>query len=160
MKAMKAYERVRLARANGRPTGRDYISHLFSDFTELHGDRRYADDPAVIAGVGRLLGRPVTVIAIEKGYGAKERTQRNFGAPNPEGYRKALRLMKQSEKYIHPYATAMKWCKDNAIFDGKYKPDHRVTALPEGYFDKTDDLTRRGIYKAYKMQNAECRMQN
>ncbi len=97
-----AYERVKLARDNNRPTGLDYIKHIFKGFIELHGDRRYADDPAIVAGIARLDGTPVTVIAIEKGHTAKERTFRNFGAPNPEGYRKALRLMKQAEKFGRP----------------------------------------------------------
>ena len=96
------YERVKLARDNSRPTGLDYIKHLFKGFIELHGDRRYADDPAIVGGIARLNGCPVTVIAIEKGHTAKERTYRNFGAPHPEGYRKALRLMKQAEKFGRP----------------------------------------------------------
>lgn len=97
-----AYERVKLARDNNRPTGLDYIKHIFKGFIEMHGDRRYADDPAIVAGIAQLDGTPVTVIAIEKGHTAKERTFRNFGAPNPEGYRKALRLMKQAEKFGRP----------------------------------------------------------
>lgn len=97
-----AYERVKLARGSKRPTGLDYIKNLFSDFIELHGDRRYADDHAVVGGIARLQGCPVTVIAIEKGHTAKERAYRNFGAPQPEGYRKALRLMKQAEKFGRP----------------------------------------------------------
>lgn len=96
------YAVVKLARDNGRPTGRDYVSHIFKDFIELHGDRRYGDDPAVIGGIGTLDGMTVTVIAIEKGHTARERAQCNFGAPNPEGYRKALRLMKQAEKFGRP----------------------------------------------------------
>ena len=98
----EAYKRVRTARNNDRPTGQDYIRNIFRGFIELHGDRRYADDPAVIGGIARLDGSPVTVIAIEKGRTAKERACRNFGAPNPEGYRKALRLMKQAEKFGRP----------------------------------------------------------
>lgn len=100
--AVKPYERVKLARAADRPTGFDYIKNIFTSFFEFHGDRRFADDPAIVGGVGRLNGVPVTVIAIEKGHTAKERAQRNFGAPNPEGYRKALRLMKQAEKFVRP----------------------------------------------------------
>ena len=96
------YERVKLARDNNRPTGLDYIRNIFKGFIEFHGDRRYADDPAIVGGIARLDGKPVTVIAIEKGHTAKERTYRNFGAPNPEGYRKALRLMKQAEKFGRP----------------------------------------------------------
>lgn len=97
-----AYERVKLARNNNRPTGLDYIKNIFNGFIEFHGDRRYADDPAIVGGIAKLNGNPVTVIAIEKGHTAKERTYRNFGAPNPEGYRKALRLMKQAEKFGRP----------------------------------------------------------
>lgn len=97
-----AYDRVKLARDNNRPTGLDYIKHVFKNFIELHGDRRFGDDPAIVGGLARLNGMPVTVIAIEKGHTAKERAMRNFGAPNPEGYRKALRLMKQAEKFGRP----------------------------------------------------------
>ena len=96
------YERVKLARDCKRPTGLDYINNIFKGFTEFHGDRRYADDPAIVGGIARLDDQPVTVIAIEKGHTAKERTLRNFGAPQPEGYRKALRLMKQAEKFGRP----------------------------------------------------------
>lgn len=96
------YDRVKLAREGSRPTGLDYIRSIFKGFIEFHGDRRYADDPAIVGGIARLNGDPVTVIAIEKGHTAKERTYRNFGAPHPEGYRKALRLMKQAEKFGRP----------------------------------------------------------
>ena len=81
------YAVVKLARDSQRPTGLNYIQNIFTDFVELHGDRRYADDPAVIGGVARLGSLSVTVIAIEKGRTAKERSFRNFGAPHPEGYR-------------------------------------------------------------------------
>lgn len=96
------YDRVKLARSGGRPTGMDYIQQIFQGFIELHGDRRFADDPAIVGGVARLEGQPVTVLAMEKGHTAKERARRNFGAPHPEGYRKALRLMKQAEKFGRP----------------------------------------------------------
>ncbi len=96
------YDRVKLARQSGRPTGLDYIRNIFKGFIELHGDRRYGDDPAIVGGLARLKGSPVTVIAIEKGHTARERSYRNFGAPHPEGYRKALRLMKQAEKFGRP----------------------------------------------------------
>ncbi len=98
----KAYDKVKVARSNNRPTGKDFIDNMFSDFIELHGDRRYADDPAIVGGVAYLGKMPVTVIAIEKGHGARERMKRNFGAPNPEGYRKALRLMAQAQKFRRP----------------------------------------------------------
>ena len=97
-----AYDRVKLARDSKRPTGLDYIRNIFKGFTEFHGDRRFGDDPAIVGGIARLNGSPVTVIAIEKGHTAKERSRRNFGAPHPEGYRKALRLMKQAEKFGRP----------------------------------------------------------
>lgn len=99
---MSAYEKVLLARAKGRPTGLSYIQHIFEDFIELHGDRRFADDPAVVGGIATLGGRPVTVVAMEKGSDMKDKVRRNFGAPNPEGYRKALRLMEQAEKFHRP----------------------------------------------------------
>ena len=97
-----AYERVRIARGAKRPTGIDYLQNVFHGFFELHGDRRYADDPAIVGGQAYLGATPVTVIAIEKGHTAKERVQRGFGAPQPEGYRKALRLMRQAEKFHRP----------------------------------------------------------
>ncbi|MGE4353150.1 MAG: acetyl-CoA carboxylase carboxyltransferase subunit alpha [Oscillospiraceae bacterium] len=97
-----AFDKVKIARSNNRPTGKDYIENIFTDFIEMHGDRRFADDPAIVGGLACLGKRPVTVIAIEKGHNARERMMRNFGAPNPEGYRKALRLMKQAEKFSRP----------------------------------------------------------
>ena len=100
-----AYERVKLARDSKRPTGLDYIKNIFNGFIEFHGDRRYADDPAIVGGIAKLNTIPVTIIAIEKGHTAKERTYRNFGMPQPEGYRKALRLMKQAEKFGRPVVT-------------------------------------------------------
>lgn len=102
MTTITPYERVKTARSSKRPTGLDYINNIFTDFIELHGDRRYADDSAMIGGVAYLVDTPVTVIAIEKGHTAKERNDRNFGNPHPEGYRKALRLMKQAEKFSRP----------------------------------------------------------
>ena len=97
-----AYDCVKIVRGNDRPTSIDLIKGMFTEFVELHGDRRYADDAAVIGGVGYLGERPVTVIGIEKGHTVKERAFRRFGAPMPEGYRKALRLMKQAEKFGRP----------------------------------------------------------
>ena len=99
---MSAYDKVMLARSKGRPTGTSFIENVFDSFIELHGDRRFGDDPAVVGGIATLDGMPVTVIAIEKGIDTKERLKRNFGMPNPEGYRKALRLMKQAEKFRRP----------------------------------------------------------
>ncbi|MCE5342072.1 MAG: acetyl-CoA carboxylase carboxyl transferase subunit alpha [Eubacteriales bacterium] len=97
-----AYERVQAARRKGRPTADYYMQRLFTDFLEMHGDRRYGDDPAIVAGVGRLTGRPVTVIALEKGVTTEEKISRNFGSAHPEGYRKALRQMKLAEKFRRP----------------------------------------------------------
>ncbi len=99
---MTAYDKVQLARAAGRPTGKDYIKNIFENFIEFHGDRRFGDDKAVIGGVATLYGFPVTVIALEKGASTKEKIERNFGSAHPEGYRKALRLMKQAEKFHRP----------------------------------------------------------
>ena len=99
---MGAYEKLKITRSAGRPTGVTFIRNIFEDFFELHGDRRFADDNAIVGGLATLNGKPVTVIAIEKGRELKEKIQRNFGAPNPEGYRKALRLMKQAEKFGRP----------------------------------------------------------
>ena len=100
--SQNAYEIVKTARSNRRPTGLDFVRGLTEEFFELHGDRRYGDDAAIVGGVARLQGRPITVIAIEKGHSVKERMLRSFGAPQPEGYRKALRLMKQAEKFRRP----------------------------------------------------------
>ena len=100
-----AYEKVQLARGKGRATGLSFIQNIFTDFIELHGDRRFADDPAIVAGIAKLGGRTVTVIAIEKGGDTRDKVYRNFGSPNPEGYRKALRLMKQAEKFDRPIIT-------------------------------------------------------
>lgn len=97
-----AYEKVKAARAKGRPTGLSYVNEIFDCFLEMHGDRRFADDPAIVGGIARLGSLPVTVLAMEKGSDTKDKIRRNFGMPNPEGYRKALRLMKQAEKFNRP----------------------------------------------------------
>ncbi|MCL2046839.1 MAG: acetyl-CoA carboxylase carboxyltransferase subunit alpha [Oscillospiraceae bacterium] len=97
-----AYEQVVATRSQERLTGLDFINGLFTDFIELHGDRRFADDPAIVGGLAYLGDIPITVIATEKGRDTKSRIKRNFGTPNPEGYRKALRLMKQAEKFNRP----------------------------------------------------------
>ena len=99
---MSAFDILQAARAPQRPTGRDFISRLTEDFIELHGDRSFGDDGAVIGGIGRVGGEAVTVIALEKGHDTGERVERNFGSAHPEGYRKALRLMKQAEKFGRP----------------------------------------------------------
>ena len=99
------WDRVQLARHMDRPTTLDYIPHLFTDFLEMHGDRLYGDDEAIVAGVANFHGRPVTIIGEQRGRDTKENLRRNFGMPHPEGYRKALRLMKQAEKFNRPVIT-------------------------------------------------------
>lgn len=96
---LEAWERVQISRKNDRPVGSDYITSLFDDFIELHGDRGYGDDHAVIGGIASFCGQPVTVIAQAKGSNTKENIDRNFGMPSPEGYRKALRLIREAEKF-------------------------------------------------------------
>ncbi|MBL6986156.1 MAG: acetyl-CoA carboxylase carboxyl transferase subunit alpha [Methylobacter sp.] len=91
-----------LSRHPGRPYTLDYVEHVFTDFHELHGDRAYADDPAIICGLARLEGQPVMVIGHQKGRDTKEKIYRNFGMPRPEGYRKALRMMKMAERFKMP----------------------------------------------------------
>lgn len=99
---MSAYEKVTAARAKGRATAVDYIREIFTEFCEMHGDRRFGDDRSIIAGIARLNRTPVTVIGIEKGRNIKERGLRNSGSAHPEGYRKALRQMKLAEKFGRP----------------------------------------------------------
>lgn len=96
------WERVQISREKDRPVGQDYLKQLFPDFMEFHGDRTFGDDKAVIGGIARFHGRPVTVIVQSKGKSTKENLERHFGMPSPEGYRKALRLMKQAEKFQRP----------------------------------------------------------
>ena len=98
-------ERVQLARHDRRPYALDYIERIFTDFRELHGDRSYRDDPAIIGGIAKLDERPVMVIAHQKGRHLRERQARNFGMPKPDGYRKALRLMRMAEKFSRPILT-------------------------------------------------------
>lgn len=99
---MKPYEKVQAARKGDRPLGGYYINRMIDNFVELHGDRRFGDDGAIIGGIGYINGKPVTVIGMERGTTVEERMQRNFGYPSPEGYRKALRLMKEAEKFRRP----------------------------------------------------------
>ena len=100
---MTAWDRVQLSRKKDRPVASAYIDQLFTDFHELHGDRLYkAIDAAIIGGIARFHGRPVTVVVQQKGRATKENISRNFGMPKPEGYRKALRLMKRAEKFHRP----------------------------------------------------------
>ena len=99
---LTAWDRVQISRKIDRPSGSDYIEALFTDFIEFHGDRNYGDDKAIIGGIAKFHGKPVTVIVQEKGTNTKENIAHNFGMPMPEGYRKALRLMKQAEKFQRP----------------------------------------------------------
>lgn len=103
--APTAMDRVRLARHPDRPYTLDYIARLFEDFVELHGDRKFADDPAIVAGFGRFRGQAVAVIGHQKGRTMRDRQYRNFGMPKPEGYRKALRVMQLAEKFNRPIVT-------------------------------------------------------
>lgn len=100
-----AHEIVQLARAKERLTALDYFERIFDNYQEFHGDRLFADDEAVVGGVALLDDKPVTVIGIQKGRNLPENLKRNFGSPHPEGYRKALRLMKQAEKFNRPVIT-------------------------------------------------------
>jgi acetyl-CoA carboxylase carboxyl transferase subunit alpha len=102
---LSPWERVKLARHEDRPYTLDYIELIFTGFTELHGDRRFADDPAIVAGFARLNGEHCVVVGHQKGRTMKQRKQRNFGMPKPEGYRKALRVMKLAEKFHRPVFT-------------------------------------------------------
>ena len=101
-RSLTPYQRVQVARHPRRPYALDYINALFTDFLELHGDRLYRDDPAIVGGIGRLNGRSVVVISQQKGRDIKENLKRNFGMPHPEGYRKALRLMQLAERFHIP----------------------------------------------------------
>ncbi|MCR4780194.1 MAG: acetyl-CoA carboxylase carboxyltransferase subunit alpha [Ruminiclostridium sp.] len=102
MNDLTATERLAVIHMKGRPTVRDYIPALFGNFLELHGDRHYGDDAAIIGGVGTFRDRPVTIIAQVKGRNLEENKRSNFSMPHPEGYRKALRLAKQAEKFHRP----------------------------------------------------------
>ena len=102
---LQPWQISQLSRHPMRPYTLDYIKSILTDFTELHGDRLFADDPAIIGGIGRLEGRPVMVIGQQKGRDTKEKIRRNFGMPQPEGYRKALRLMKMAERFKLPILT-------------------------------------------------------
>ena len=103
--SLKPPQISQLARHPKRPYTLDYINHIFTDFEELHGDRMYSDDAALVGGLARLEGRPVMVIGHQKGRDTKEKVRRNFGMPRPEGYRKALRLMQMAERFKLPVVT-------------------------------------------------------
>jgi acetyl-CoA carboxylase carboxyl transferase subunit alpha len=102
---LSAWERTELARHPMRPHFLDYVERIFPDFSEIHGDRGFGDDPAIVAGMARFNGREVMVIGTQKGRETKQRIYRNFGQPNPEGYRKALRIMRFAEKWHRPVIT-------------------------------------------------------
>ncbi len=103
--SLNAWQISQLARHPQRPYTLDYLDRIFTDFEELHGDRAFADDPAIVGGLARLDGRPVMVIGHQKGRDTREKVQRNFGMPRPEGYRKALRLMQMAERFRLPVLT-------------------------------------------------------
>jgi acetyl-CoA carboxylase alpha subunit len=98
-KKITAWERVEIARNPKRKTSRDYINEIFDNFIELHGDRNFKDDKAIVCGLGKIKEQNFTIIAEQKGRTTKENIERNFGMPNPESYRKAIRFMKQAEKF-------------------------------------------------------------
>jgi acetyl-CoA carboxylase carboxyl transferase subunit alpha len=102
-----AWRRVKLARHPQRPHSLDYIGRLFTDFQEIHGDRSFGDDPAIVAGLAQFEGRPVMVVAEQKGRDTKQKLYRNFGMPKPEGYRKALRIMQIAGKFGRPIITML-----------------------------------------------------
>ena len=105
VRKMDAWSRTELARHPQRPYTLDYIQHMFTDFSEIHGDRAYSDDPAMICGMARFHGEEVLVIGTQKGRDTKQKVYRNFGMPNPEGYRKAMRAMQMAEKFGRPIIT-------------------------------------------------------
>ena len=105
MSKITAWDKVTLARELGRPKAIDYINNIFQEFVELHGDRYFGDDKSIVGGIALLEKIPVTVIGEQKGKNVRENMERNFGMPEPEGYRKALRLMKQAEKFKRPIIT-------------------------------------------------------
>ncbi|MFP7737483.1 acetyl-CoA carboxylase carboxyl transferase subunit alpha [Priestia aryabhattai] len=102
---MTPWDRIQVSRHFNRPTTLDYINEIFTDFYEMHGDRTYGDDPAIVGGIGRFENYPVTIIGHQRGKDTKDNIYRNFGMPHPEGYRKAIRLMKQAEKFKRPIIT-------------------------------------------------------
>ena len=107
MAKISAWDRVKIAREPDRPTALDYISYIFDEFIELHGDRYFRDDKAMVCGLGNIGEQNYTIIAEQKGRSTKENIERNFGMPNPEAYRKALRFMEQAEKFNRPVITSI-----------------------------------------------------
>ncbi|MGN7403645.1 acetyl-CoA carboxylase carboxyl transferase subunit alpha [Cytobacillus praedii] len=127
------WQRVQIARHPKRPTTLDYIPLLFENFLELHGDRYYGDDKAIVGGIAKFEGLPVTIIGQQRGRDTKENILRNFGMPNPEGYRKALRLMKQAEKFNRPIIT---FIDTKGAFPGKDAEERgQSRAIAENIFE-------------------------
>ncbi len=127
------WQRVQIARHPKRPTTLDYIPLLFENFMELHGDRYYGDDKAIVGGIAKFEGLPVTLIGQQRGRDTKENILRNFGMPNPEGYRKALRLMKQAEKFNRPIIT---FIDTKGAFPGKDAEERgQSRAIAENIFE-------------------------
>ena len=104
-KKLSAWDKVEIARDPKRKTSLDYVEEIFDDFIELHGDRAFKDDKAIVCGLGNIGKQNFTIIAEQKGRNTKENIERNFGMPNPESYRKAIRLMKQADKFKRPIIT-------------------------------------------------------
>ena len=104
-KTYSAWEKVEIARSPNRKTSLDYIDKIFDEFIELHGDRNFKDDKSIVCGLGRIDNQNYTIIAEQKGRNTKENIERNFGMPNPEAYRKAIRFMNQAEKFKRPVIT-------------------------------------------------------
>ena len=104
-KEVKAWDIVEIARHKDRPNAKFYIENIFDDFIELHGDRNFKDDKSIVCGLGKIGKQNFTIIAEQKGRTTKENIERNFGMPNPESYRKAIRFMKQAEKFKRPVIT-------------------------------------------------------
>ena len=126
---MTPWQKVQIARHPKRPTFLEYIDLIFHGFIELHGDRLYRDDPALVGGLAYLEDIPVTILGHQKGRDTKENIYRNFGMPHPEGYRKAIRLMKQAEKFGRPVITFVDVA---GAFPGKKrKKEDRGKLLPE-----------------------------
>ena len=105
LQTTEAIDRVKLARHDKRPYALDFIERLFTDFVEIHGDRKYGDDSAIVAGLAHFRGKPVAIVAHQKGRDIKDRQARNFGMPKPDGYRKAMRVMNLAEKFNRPILT-------------------------------------------------------
>ncbi|GIN86859.1 acetyl-coenzyme A carboxylase carboxyl transferase subunit alpha [Heyndrickxia sporothermodurans] len=121
---MKPWDRMQIARHPSRPTTLDYIPLLFTDFLEMHGDRYFGDDEAIVGGIAKYKGLPVTVIGQQHGKDTKENIRRNFGMPHPEGYRKALRLMKQADKFNRPIIT---FIDTKGAFPGKAAEERGIS---------------------------------